>query len=111
MVTKTLGALLVVIACILMFPIFMALIGGAFGIVFGIIGGVFGAIFGVIGGIFGAVFGMFEWIFDGLFDWHGPFGFWNCSPFTIFILALIVALLLKSRPNKRHPDSHRDKTP
>jgi len=106
MVTKTIGTIFIILACIFLFPITIAIIGGVFGIVFGVIGGVFGAIFGVIGGIFGAIGGILEWIFDGLFGWHGSFGFWNCSPFSIFVLALIVALLLRSRTNnqqRKHP--------
>jgi hypothetical protein len=102
MIAKTIGTLLIAIACILMLPIFFALIGGAFGIVFGVIGGVFGAVFAVIGGFFGAIFGFFEWIFNGLFGWHGPSFFWNCNPATIFLFAIIVALLIKSNNRKQN---------
>jgi hypothetical protein len=102
MITKALGTLLIVVACILMLPVFFGLIGGAFGIIFGVIGGVFGAVFGLIGGVFGAIFGFFEWIFDGLFGWHGPSFFWNCNPFTLFLFAVVVALLIKGSNRKQN---------
>jgi hypothetical protein len=102
MIAKTLGTLLIAIACILMLPVFFALIGGVFGIVFGVIGGVFGAVFGVIGGVFGAIFGFIESIFDGLFGWHGPSFFWHFNPVTLFLFAIIVALLIKSNNRKQN---------
>jgi hypothetical protein len=101
MISKTLGTLLILIACILMLPIAFAILGGVFGIIFGVIGGVFGAVFGIIGGVFGAILGFFEWVFDGLFGWnHGPSLFWNWNPFTVFLFMLIVALIVRSQSKR-----------
>ena len=61
--SKTVAIILVVIVGLLMFPVLIALIGGAFGLV----GGIFGAIFGAIGGIMGAVFGAVGAIFGAVF--------------------------------------------
>jgi hypothetical protein len=97
MVTKTIGAIFIVLVCILVFPVGIAIIGGVFGIVVGVIGGVFGAVFGIIGAIFGAIFGFIGWIFEGLFDWHWPFGFFSCNFFTIAAMAIVVALIIKSK--------------
>lgn len=94
MITKTVGTLFIVVICILLFPVAIAILGGMFGIVIG----VFGAIFGVIGGLFGAVFGAFGWIFDGIFDWHWPFGFFNCNFFALAAIVLVVAIIMKSKP-------------
>ena len=70
--SKSVATLLIIIVCILLFPVAIGIIGGVFGLVggilgaiFGAIGGVIGAIFGVIGAIFGAIFGFIGWLFDG----------------------------------------------
>ena len=99
--TKSLGTLIVVIICILLFTVAIGLIGGLFGIIIGIFGAVFGAIFGIIGGIFGAVFGFIGWIFDFIFGfghhWDGPFNFHDCNIFSWAIVFLIVALIVRTR--------------
>jgi hypothetical protein len=97
MITKTIGTIFIVLICIIMFPVALGLIGGAFGIVMGVIGAVFGAFAGIIGGIFGAIFGVFEWMFDSLFDWHGPFHFFGCNFFTLATIVLVVALLVRNK--------------
>lgn len=102
--TKTASVLLIVLLCILLFPIGIGLIGGAFGIVFGVFGAVFGAIFGVIGGLIGAIFGLFGWIFESIFDFgwdcDGPFGFHRNNIFTIAALVIIVVLIAKKSGRK-----------
>lgn len=105
MITKTLGTLIVVIVCIMIFPLGIAVIAGVFGILAGVFGVVFGGIMGLLGGIFGAVFGVFGWIFDGLFDTHWPFGFFNGNVFTLAMIIIVVALLSRPRPtdNKKTP--------
>jgi len=100
MLSKPFGALLVIVLCILFFPVGIALIGGAFGIVVGVFGAVFGAIFGIIGGLFGAIFGFFGWIFDGIFDWNWPFGFFSCNLFTLILIVLVIALIARSKSNR-----------
>jgi hypothetical protein len=105
MLSKTVGTVVIIFICILMFPIAIGLIGGAFGIVVGVIGAVFGAIFGVIGGLFGAVFGFFGWLLDSLFGWgdmefHGPFGFVECNVLTWAIIVIVVALLVKGKKDR-----------
>lgn len=101
MITKTIGTLFIVLICIIMFPVALGLVGGAFGIVIGVIGAVFGAIAGAIGGIFGAIFGVIGWMFDGLFNWHGPFHFFRCNIFTFAAIVLVVALLVRNRNSRQ----------
>jgi hypothetical protein len=101
MITKTLGTILIAIVCILMFPIAFVILGGTFGIVIGVIGAVFGAVAGIIGAAFGAIFGVFDWMFDGLFDWHWPFGFLHCDGFTLAVLIVIVALMVRGRSSRQ----------
>jgi hypothetical protein len=101
MITKTLGTLLIVIACLILLPIAFGIVGAVFGIVFGVIGGVFGAVFGIFGGIFGAIAGFFSWMFDGIFGWHGPSFLANCNPFSLLLFAIIIALIIRSRQNRQ----------
>jgi hypothetical protein len=104
MITKTIGTIIVVFLCILMFPVAIALVGGVFGIAAGVIGAVFGAIVAVIGAIFGAIFGVFGWIFDRIFGWgdfHWPFGFFHCNFFTLAAIVLVIALVARSSRMKR----------
>lgn len=94
--SRTLSAILIVIICLICFPIVIGIIGGVFGIVFGVIGGLFGAAFGVIGGIIGAIFGFVGWIFDSIFGWgwHGPFhADWNF--FSVLVIVIIIAMIAK----------------
>lgn len=101
MITKTIGAVFVILVCILVFPLGIGILGGMFGIVMGVIGAVFGAIAGVIGAIFGGIFGIFGWLFDGLFDWHGPFHYFRCNIFTLAAVVLVVALIIRNRTSRR----------
>jgi hypothetical protein len=101
MITKTIGTLLLLVVCIMFFPIAFAILGGVFGIVAGVLGAVFGGIIGAIGGVFGAIFGIFEWIFDGLFNWHWPFGFFGCNDmFMLGLVIVIVALAVRSKQGR-----------
>jgi hypothetical protein len=79
--SKTLGIIVIVFACIFFFPIAIGIFGG----IFGIIAGIFGGLIGLIGGIFGAIFGLLGAIF-------------HIGAFTILV-CLIIALLI-SRSNK-----------
>lgn len=106
--SKTLSTVLVVIVCILLFPIIIGIIGGVFGLIGGIVGAVFGAItglfgglFGIIAGFFGAVFGLFAWLFDGDFYWDGPFHIFGSDVFTVLILVVVIALVARSRSTPR----------
>jgi hypothetical protein len=101
MITKTLGTILILIVCILVFPVTIAILGGAFGIVAGVFGAVFGGVIGAIGAIFGAVFGLIGSLFHGLFNWHHGFNFFHCNMFTLLALTVIVALAIRSRDNNR----------
>jgi hypothetical protein len=101
MASKTLGALLVIIMLIILFPIGIGILGGVFGIVFGVIGGVFGAMIGVVGAIFGAIFGTIGWIFEGISDWDHNFGFFNLNFCTIALLIVLVLVLSKNRTQRR----------
>jgi hypothetical protein len=104
MITKTLGTIIIVFICILMFPVAFAIVGGAFGIVIGVLGAVFGAVMGVIGGVFGAIFGFFGWLFEGLFGWgwhfDWPFRFFNCNIFTLAAIVLVIALVARSKSKR-----------
>jgi hypothetical protein len=100
MATKTLGTVLVVLICILLFPVVIGIIGGAFGIVVGVFGAVFGVFVGLIGGIFGAIVGVFGAIFEGLFGWMhwGPhFSFFPSNVFTIAAIVVIVIIAMRLR--------------
>lgn len=101
--SKTLTTLLIVIVCILLFPLAIGIIGGVFGLfgsilggIFGLIGGLFGVIFGVIGAILGAIFGVFGWVFD---EHHGgwPFNFFDGDLFTATLIVVIIVLLVRSK--------------
>lgn len=97
MATKTLGTLLILIVCILIFPLGIAILGGVFGIVIGVFGAVFGAFFGILGGIFGALFGGIGWLFDGLFSWPHHFGFFHTNFCTIAVIVLLVVILSRNK--------------
>lgn len=107
--SKSLSTILIVIVCVLLFPLIIGIIGGVFGVVAGIIGAVFGAIggaigavFGVIGAIFGAIFGIFGWIFGGGDDyWHGPFHFFDKDLFAAIALVIVAVLIVRSRNPQR----------
>ena len=101
--SKTLTTIIVVFICVLLFPLFIGIIGGIFGLIGGLIGGfvglvgaLFGAIFGVIGSIFGAIFGVFGWIFDDHFHWP-HIGFFNGELFIVIALVILIAMLSRSR--------------
>jgi hypothetical protein len=97
MITKTLGTLIIVLICILVFPIGIAVIGGVFGVVIGVIGAVFGAIFGAIGTIFGSFFSAIGWFFDSLFGWHFNIRhFFGCDIYTVGMIAVVVALIVRA---------------
>jgi hypothetical protein len=100
MESKTLSTVLIVILCIIFFPLIIGVVGGAFGIVIGVFGAVFGVIFGVLGGILGAIFSIFGWLFESIFgwgDWDWHFGFFNWNFCTIALIVLIVALAARSK--------------
>ena len=100
--SKTLTTILIVIVCLMLFPVAIGIIGA----VFGIIGGVAGGIFGLVTGIFGAMIGAVGAIFGLLFGWI-DFDYWNCS-FNFFdgdviaaiILVLAIVLAARSRNNR-----------
>ena len=96
MITKTLGTIVIVFICILMFPVAIGILAGFFGVVAGVIG----AVFGVIGGIFGAIFGLFGWVFEGLFGGHWHYGFPNCNIFALAAIILVVALIVRKKQNR-----------
>lgn len=107
--SKTLTTVLVVIACVLLFPLFICIIGGvvgamgaAIGTVFGVFGSVIGAIFGAIGAVVGAVFGAFGWIF-GYHD-HWPFEIFNRQFFATVIIVLLVIAIVRSRKDQLRRD-------
>ena len=84
MATKTLTAILFVIALVILIPIGIGIIGG----VFGLVAGIFGAIFGIIGGIFGAVFGAIGWLFQSIFS----------GGLLTFIIVVVAIVILTKRP-------------
>jgi hypothetical protein len=80
-----------------MFPIGIAILGGAFGIVMG----VFGAIFGVFFGLIGSVFSFIGWIFESIFGWgNHSFHFFNGNVCSVLLIILLVVALSRNR-NKR----------
>jgi len=102
--SKTVTTIMIVFVCVLLFPVFIGIVGGIFGLIGGMIGGIFGAIgwligtiFGVIGSIFGAIFGIFGWMFDGHHFWHWPGGWFNRDLLGILVVVLIVVLISRSR--------------
>lgn len=107
--TKTLSIILTVIVCVLLFPLIILMIGGAFGVIGGIIGAVFGvlagiigAVFGIIGSIFAAIFGFFGWIFGGWdSDWHGPFPFFDTEVAAVIAVIILAVLIARSRVPRR----------
>jgi hypothetical protein len=100
MATKTLGTILIVIVCILMFPVALGILGGVFGIVIGVLGAVFGAVGGLIGAIFGSIFGIFGWIVDGLFGWDFPHDFFDFNAFTVAAILILIVILSRNRSKK-----------
>jgi hypothetical protein len=101
MASKTLGTVAILIICILMFPIAVGILGGAFGIVMGVFGAVFGVFFGLLGGVFGAIFGFFGWLFDNFFGWGHHFHFFNMNFWSVLFLVVIVVLLMKNKNSPR----------
>ena len=102
--SKTLATILIVITCLLLFPVFIGIIGGVFGLlggifgaIFGAIGGIFGAFFAVIGAIFGAVFGFLGWLFDIDHYGFGPFHMFDNDVFAVVVLIVVIVLLARSR--------------
>lgn len=102
MESKTLTTLVIVLMCILFFPIAIGIVGGIFGLIgtilggfFGLIGGLIGGIFGIIGGMFGAIFGFFGWLFD--WSWHWPGAFFHSDAATILVIIVVILLVSRSR--------------
>ncbi|MBL0741758.1 hypothetical protein [Chryseolinea lacunae] len=93
MQSRGLTTVLIVLLFVFTFPIWIGIAGALFGVIVGL----FGAVFGIIGGIFGAIFGMLGALFGWAFGWHWPFGFHWPSFTTILIIALVVALISRSR--------------
>ncbi len=102
MATKTLGTLAIFIICLLLFPVVIGIIGGAFGIVMGVFGAIFGTVFGLIGGLFGIIFGFVGWLFGALVDWDHSYTFFDLN-FGVVILITIIIFLLVKRKNQKHP--------
>lgn len=100
MVTKTLGTIVIIVLCILLFPVGIGIVAGVFGIVAGVFGAIFGMIGGVIGAIFGGIFSVFGWLFDGIFGWHWPYASFNCSMFALAAIVLIIAVLARSKKGR-----------
>ncbi|MGC4020608.1 MAG: hypothetical protein QM734_01020 [Cyclobacteriaceae bacterium] len=75
---------------IILIPVTIGIIGGAFGLVVGLLGGIFGIIMGIIGAIFGGIAWIFKGIFHLLFGWT-HFGF-HCNGFIL--TALIIAIII-----------------
>lgn len=101
--SKTLATIMVVFLCVLLFPVFIGIVGGIFGVIgsvfggfVGLIGSLFGAIFGIIGALFGAIFGVFGWIFGDHHHWHWPMDFFSGDLFAVLLVVLVVVLM--SRP-------------
>jgi hypothetical protein len=90
MESKTLATVLIVIACIFLFPVGIGILGGALGILMGVFGAIFGVIAGIFGAIFGGLFGLFGWIFDGV-CWNLGDGFFD---FNIFAAAALVTVII-----------------
>jgi len=95
---------MIVIICILLFPLLIGIVGGIFGVLgsvigglFGLIGGLVGAIVGAIGAVFGAVFGLFGWMFGDHHHWNWPFNFFNGDVLTAIILVLVIVLITRSK--------------
>ena len=55
---RALGVILIVIACLILFPEVIGVIFGIVGAIFGIVVGIAGAIFGVVAGILGSIIGI-----------------------------------------------------
>jgi hypothetical protein len=104
--SKTLATIMVVFVCVMLFPIFIGIIGGIFGVIGGVVGGlfgfigwIFGAIFGAIGALFGAFFGLFGWMFGD--HWHWPGGWFHRDFFTVLALVLFIVLISRARTPRR----------
>jgi hypothetical protein len=98
--SKSTSTVLIAIAMILTFPIWIGLAGGVFGLIgglFGIVIGVIGAVFGAIAGLIGAVFSGIGWFFDlifgGIFGWDDHF----YPPRFLTLLALVLLVVFISR--------------
>lgn len=109
--SKALTTVLIVIICVLLFPVAIGIVGGIFGLIggviggiFGFIGGLFGLIVGAVASVFGAIFGLFGWMFNG----HDHWGCWDCS-FSFFdgeVLAaavLVLVIVMITRSKRRGP--------
>lgn len=109
--SKTIAVLLIVLICILLFPVGIGIIGGIFGAIgtvlgalFGVVTGVFGAVFGAVGAVFGAIFGVLGWVFGHHCDWNVPF--FNRDVFVAVILVIVIFAISRSkrsRPDHRGP--------
>lgn len=97
MATKTLSTIMIIVICILLFPIGIGILGGMFGLVVGLAGGLFGAIVGIFGAMFGLVAGFFGWIFDTLFNWNFHWFDINFTTVLLIILIILVATRAKSK--------------
>ena len=95
--SKTIATVMVVFICVLLFPVFIGILGG----IFGLIGGVIGAFFGFIGWMFGAIFGAIGWMFGDHYHWHWPGGWFDRDLFSVIALIVIVVLIARSKPARR----------
>jgi hypothetical protein len=101
MAARTLGTVMIILVCILMFPIAIGILGGVFGIVMGVFGVVFGAFFGLIGGLFGAILGFLGWMFDSIFGWNHHFHFFNFNICSVLLITVVVLLLAHNRKSQK----------
>jgi MFS family permease len=104
MASKTVGTILIILVCILCFPLAIGIVAGVFGTVAGVFSALFGAFFGLIGGVFGAIFGVIGSFFEFFFDWDNDFhwdhdfGFFRPNVFTLAAIIIVIALLSKRKP-------------
>jgi len=105
--SKTLATIMVVFICVLLFPVFIGVVGGIFGVIggimggiIGLIGGLFGVVIGAIGAVFGAIFGVIGWMFDEPFRGHWPIQPFSRDLVTVIVLVLIVVLFTRSRTRR-----------
>jgi hypothetical protein len=81
MTSKSSHTLVIVIICILAFPILI---------------GIISTIFGIIAGIISAVFGGFAWLFGSFFQ-ICTYPFFGCNTFSAIAIVLIVLLIVRSK--------------
>jgi len=99
--SKSISFLLVGLLVLLMFPLWLGIGAGLFGLVIGLLGGMIGLVAGIFGAVIGGIAWFFGAIFHAIFGSHGGFGFHPFHGSGFWVLILVIVIVALSRQSKK----------